>query len=76
MSEVRDGLGHTGVGSAGMLSSPRGMAKSGNRDWTNRFLGLGWYAQRRRTFRLERNTDFSRCAMFLNAQIPGILAAM
>ena len=28
---------------------------------------LGWYAQRRRTLRLERNPNFSRCAMLLNA---------
>ena len=37
----------------------------------------GVYAQRRRTFRLERNPDFSRCAMLLNTgtQISGILAA-
>ena len=35
----------------------------------------GWYAQQGRNFRLERNPDFSRCAMLLNAQISGILAA-
>ena len=35
----------------------------------------GWYAQRRRTFRLESIPDFSRCAMLLNAPISGILAA-
>ena len=35
---------------------------------------LGWYAQRRRTFRVERNTDFRRRAMLLNARISGILA--
>ena len=38
-------------------------------------LDLVWYAQRRRTFRLERNPDFSCCAMLLNAQMSGILAA-
>ena len=42
--------------------------------------GNVWYAQRRRSlplglFRLERNTDFSRCAMLLNAQISGLVAA-
>ena len=30
------------------------------------------YAQLRRTFRLGRNTDFSRCTMSLNALISGI----
>ena len=35
---------------------------------------LGWYAQQRRIFRLERDPDFSRCAMLLNAQISGIPA--
>ena len=34
----------------------------------------GWYAQRRRTFRLERNPDLIRCAMLLDEQISGILA--
>ena len=34
-----------------------------------------WYAHRRRTFRLERNPYFNRCAVLLNAQILGILAA-
>ena len=34
-----------------------------------------WYAQRRRTFRLERSPGFSRCAMLLNARISGILPA-
>ena len=33
------------------------------------------YAQRRRAFMLERIPDFSGCAMLLNAQISGILAA-
>ena len=36
---------------------------------------LGRYAQRRRTVRLERNPDFSRCAMVLNEQISGIPTA-
>ena len=36
----------------------------------------GWYAHQRSTFRLERNPDFSRYAMQLNAQISGILAAV
>ena len=43
---------------------------------TERFSGLKrWYAERRRTFRLELDPDFSRCAILLNAQIAGILAA-
>ena len=37
-------------------------------------LLYGWYAQRRLTVRLERNPDFCRCAMLLNAQISGFLA--
>ena len=36
-------------------------------------LDLGWYAQRRCTFRPKRNPDFCRCAILLNAQISGIL---
>ena len=38
-------------------------------------VDLGWYAQRRRTFTLERDPDFSRRAMLLNEQISEILAA-
>ena len=38
-------------------------------------LDLGRYAQRRRTFRPERNPDFSRCAMLLTVQISGIPTA-
>ena len=34
-----------------------------------------WYAQRRCTFTLERNADFGRRAMLLNAEISGIPAA-
>ena len=34
-----------------------------------------WYAQRRCTLRSERNADFGRRAMLLNAQISGIQAA-
>ena len=30
-------------------------------------VDLGWYAQRRRTFTLERNPDSSRCEVLLNA---------
>ena len=33
------------------------------------------YGTKKHTFRLERNPDFSRCAMFLNAKISGNLAA-
>ena len=42
---------------------------------TRPYIDLGRYAQRRRTFKLERSPDFSRGAMLLNAQISGILAA-
>ena len=43
---------------------------------TMRLRGYLWrYAQRRRTFTLERNPGFDRCTMSLNAQISGILAA-
>ena len=38
-------------------------------------LDLGWYAQRRCTFTLERNADFGRRAMLLNAENSGIPAA-
>ena len=36
---------------------------------------LYWYAQRRCTFTLERNTDFGRRAMLLNGENSGIPAA-
>ena len=39
------------------------------------FAFLGWYVERKRTFRLEHNPDYSRCAMVLNVQILGIIAA-
>ena len=34
-----------------------------------------WYGQRRCTFTLERNADFGRRAMLLNAENSGIPAA-
>ena len=37
---------------------------------------LGWYAQRKRTFRLKRYPDFSRCIILLEAQNSGNFDAM
>ena len=36
---------------------------------------LGWYAQRRCTFTLERNADFGHRAVLLNVENSGIPAA-
>ena len=43
-----------------------------SRCYLDKNLDLGRYARRRRSFRVERNRDFSSCAMLSNAQISGV----